>query len=207
MEMQLTFCCPSFCSISEPPPTHSQCFSPVLISVILQLSRDSDIIYCYLCVFALFLWSLALTHYCSDLQKECTTTYCFKPQTWLFPYFPGTCTSTYRDVKKWICYSWKEFLVDAFSASSELNREESVYHGLGCSGPEHTLMLGLDDIIFLSVTVVTVSDQVIIIITSCCHFTERHDRLHAGPRPIITCRISRTATCHWEEVVGIGFWE
>lgn len=58
MEMQLTFCCPSFCSLSQPPPTHCLCvsFSTVLISVILILSRDSiftpeERFYCSNCAF------------------------------------------------------------------------------------------------------------------------------------------------------------
>lgn len=60
MEMQLTFCCPSFCPLSEPPPT-----APVFsVSLLLLLSSYGYVSFCHpaVCSVGACSWSLDLTH-------------------------------------------------------------------------------------------------------------------------------------------------
>lgn len=79
MEMQQSFCCPSFfCLLLEPPPTHCLAVSPcsllLLLPVILRLSRDSDIIYCYLSVVLSEAWHCQTKPLLPVLQRESRAT-------------------------------------------------------------------------------------------------------------------------------------
>ncbi len=60
---------------------------------------------------------------------------------------------------------------------------------------KHWLVPGSDYKIFLSVKMLSVSDEVIRVINICCVMAERRDRLHVAPQSIIVCS-SRRAWRH-----------
>lgn len=92
MEMQQTFCCPSFCSLSEPPPTHRLsvfllcsyfCHPTASLTLSIVISE------CLFCCSEAWHWLTAAPIY----KKNAELVVISNLQIRLFPsYFPVTCT-------------------------------------------------------------------------------------------------------------------